>query len=349
MTVTLAAVQASSAWLDREAGVAKACHLIEEAGRAGADIVGFPENFLPGHPNWFYYHPATTPHAMSLATRLFQQSLEVPGPEVEALGRVAARWKINVVMGLTERAPGSTGTLFNTQILIGSDGRLAGKHQKLLPTLGERIVHAAGGRETQVTFSSELGPVSALACGENSNPLAVAMIAAAYPLVHVASWPDHFVPGGPGMRASSELASRNIAYMTKAFVIASVGVNSQAMIEDCAATDADRDFLADPETTGGACIVAPTGTIIAGPLPGDQEGIVYAEVDLDNCIRARMLHDVSGHYNRSDVYQLVVDDRPAPLVSRLRGATGSAAAHLEYGGAAEPPEAAAEALLPDPA
>jgi nitrilase len=320
-TVTLAAVQAASAWLDRDAGVARACALIEEAGRAGADIVGFPENHIPGHPNWFYYHPATTPHAMSLATRLFQQSVEVPGPEVEALGRAAARWNVNVVMGLTERMPGSTGTLFNTQILIGSDGQLIGKHQKLMPTLGERIVHAAGGRETQTAFSSEIGPISALACGENSNPLAVAMIAASYPLVHVASWPDHFVPGGPGMRASSELASRNIAYMTKAFVIASVGLNGPAMVEDCAASDADRAFLADPATTGGACIVAPTGTIIAGPLPGDQEGIVYAEVDLDDCVRGRILHDVAGHYNRSDVYRLFVDNRPAPLVSQNRGAT----------------------------
>lgn len=318
-SITLAAVQASSVWMDRAGGVAKACALIEEAGRAGADIVGFPENFIPGHPNWFYYHPVTDAKSLALGTRLFQESVEIPGPEVEQLQRAAARWKVNVVMGLTERAPGSTGTLFNTQIMIDAAGRLVGKHQKLLPTVGERLVHAAGGRETQVTFQADFGPVSALSCGENSNPLAVAMIAASYPLVHVASWPDHFIPGGAGMRASSELASRNIAYMTKAFVIASVGVNGPAMIEDCAVTDADRAFLADPTTTGGACIINPQGAIIAGPLPGDQEGIVYAEVDLDACITARMLHDVSGHYNRSDVYQLVIDDRPAPLVNRLSG------------------------------
>jgi nitrilase len=315
---TLAAVQAASVWLDRAATVAKACALIEEAGRAGADLVGFPENFIPGHPNWYYYHPATTPHSMQLATKLFKQSVEVPGPVVEVLCRAAADVGITVVIGLTERVPGSTGTLYNTQLLIDSAGRVAGKHQKLLPTLGERLVHGCGGRDTQVPFETELGPVSALACGENSNPLAVAAIAAAHPLVHVASWPNHFVPGGAGMPAASMLASRNVAYMSKAFVICSTGINDDAMIADCAATEADEQFLRDPSVTGGTCIIDPQAQVIAGPMPGDQEGILYADVDTDACIRARMLHDVAGHYNRSDVYRLTVDNRPAPLVERLR-------------------------------
>ncbi|WP_213454352.1 carbon-nitrogen hydrolase family protein [Rhizomonospora bruguierae] len=318
-TLTLAAVQAASVWLDRAATVDKACALIEEAGRAGADLVGFPENFIPGHPNWYYYHPATTPHSMRLATRLFKESVEVPGPEVAALARAAARASVHVVMGLTERAPGSTGTLYNTQLLIDSRGRVAGKHQKLLPTVGERLVHGCGGRETQVPFETELGPVSALACGENSNPLAVAAIAAAHPLVHVASWPNHFVPGGSGMPAASMLASRNVAYMTKSFVICSAGINDDAMIADCAATEADERFLRDSSGTGGTCIIDPQAQVIAGPMPGDREGILYAEVDTDACIRARMLHDVAGHYNRSDVYRLTVDNRPAPLIDRLTG------------------------------
>jgi nitrilase len=314
--LTLAAVQANPVWMDRDATIDKACALIEEAGAAGADVVGFPESFVPGHPNWYYYHPATTQHSMQLATRLFKESVEVPSPQTDALCRAAARAGTSVVIGITERVAGSTGTLYNTQLVIDAAGRLVGKHQKLLPTVGERLVHGHGGRETQVTFETEIGPLSALACGENSNPLAVAMISAAYPLVHVASWPNHFVPGGSGMPAASMLASRNVAYMTKAFVICSTGTNDEAMIADCAATADDEAFLRNPESTGGTCIIDPQAQVIAGPLPGDQEGIVYAEADTDICIRARMLHDVAGHYNRSDVYRLTVDNRAAPLIER---------------------------------
>lgn len=322
----LAAVQAAPVWLDRAATVAKACALIKEAGEAGADLVGFPENFIPGHPSWYYFHPAHSEKSMALAIRLFQESVEIPSADIDALCQAAASARVSVVMGLTERVHGSTGTLFNSQLFIDSAGTVVGKHQKLLATMSERMVHASGGPEFQRPFGSEFGHISTLICGENSNPLAVAMIAAFYPTVHVASWPNNFMPGPSSVRKGGLLAARNVAYMCKCFVISACGINSEAMIADFATSEADEAFLRDESKAGGTCIISPAGEVIAGPIPGNEEGIVYADVDFEACIRGRMLHDVAGHYNRSDVFKLLVNDAPSRLVTFATDAAPSAAA-----------------------
>lgn len=334
-TARLAAVQAAPVWLDREATVAKACELIREAGAAGADLVGFPENFIPGHPSWYYFQSAHSERSMELAIKLFRESVEIPGEAVDALCRAAASASVNVVMGLTERVPGSLGTLYNSQLFIDSSGSVAGKHQKLLATLSERMVHASGGPETQKVFQSRLGTLSSLICGENSNPLAVAMIASNYPTVHVAAWPNNFMPGPGSMRVGGLLAARNVAYMCKCFVISACGVNSKAMIADMALTEADQEFMRNPAKTGGTCIIAPSSELLVEPMPGDEEGIVYVDVNLEDCIRGRLLHDVAGHYNRPDVYRLLVNNAPSPLVSPFvaePAQTPAEAASAEVGG-----------------
>lgn len=328
----LACVQAAPVWLNREATVEKACRLIREAGANGADVIGFPENFIPGHPVWFYFYPATSKKSMDLAVELFKNSVEIPGPETEALCHAAAEASACVVMGLTEKRPTTTGTLFNTQLFIDRRGHIIGKHQKLVPTIGERLVHTGGAGDTQQVIMTEFGPISGLCCGENSNPLAVAVLAAQYTRVHVASWPNHFIPDYAGMCESSLLASRNIAYMCKCYVISSCSTNSPEMIERLAAAEADRAFLLDPTKTGGSTIINPRGDAIAGPLDGNTEGILYAEADLEATIRGRFVHDFGGHYNRADVFRLLVNSASPALLRNLpeqenppetRGSTGT--------------------------
>jgi len=314
--VRLAAVQAAPVWLNREGTVEKACRLIREAGANEAALVGFPENFIPGHPVWFYFHPATSKKSMDFATELFKNSVEIPSPATDALCQAAADAHVYVVMGLTEKLPYTTGTLYNTQLFIDRHGRIIGKHQKLVPTIGERLVHAGGAGETLGVVMTEFGPISGLCCGENSNPMAVAVLAAQYTRVHVACWPNHFIPAYAGMCESSCLASRNIAYMCKCYVISACGTNSPEMIEALPATEADRAFLVDPGKTGGSTIVNPRGDIIAGPLGGNQEGILYADADLEDTLRGRFVHDFGGHYNRPDVFRLVLNDANPSLLSR---------------------------------
>ncbi|MCS5582260.1 MAG: carbon-nitrogen hydrolase family protein, partial [Pseudomonadales bacterium] len=142
--VKVAAVQAASVFLDREASTEKACKLIREAGADGAQIIAFPESFIPGHPLWYHHHPATGVVANKFAVELFKNSVEVPGPEIETLSVAAREANAYVVIGICEKLPDTFGTMFNSQIWIGPSGELIGKHQKLMPTVGERLVHMGG-------------------------------------------------------------------------------------------------------------------------------------------------------------------------------------------------------------
>jgi len=169
--VKVAAVQAASVFLDREGSTEKACRLILEAGKQGARVIGFPEGFVPAHPVWYHHHPATGATANELAVVLFKNSVEIPGPEVDALCGAAREANAYVVIGVCEKLPRTIGTMFNTQVYIGPGGQLLGKHQKLVPTVGERLVHTGGFGDTFGAFQTEFGPMSGLICGENSNPL----------------------------------------------------------------------------------------------------------------------------------------------------------------------------------
>ena len=160
-----AAVQASSVWLDREASTEKACALIEEAGRSGADVVALPESFIPGFPYWVFVKPLSETgrwHA-----RLHDQAVEIPGPTIEALAGAAARAAVYAVVGVTERDRGSIGTLYNTNVVLSPEGELAGKHRKLVPTWGERAVWTGGDGSTLSVFPTRFGPLGTLNCGEN--------------------------------------------------------------------------------------------------------------------------------------------------------------------------------------
>ena len=318
-TIRLAAVQAAPVWLDREATVRKACDLIREAAEGGAKFIGFPENFIPGHPVWYYYHPATSQKSMDMAVRLFENAVEIPSDATDALCEAAAKARAYVVIGLTERQPDTTGTLFNTQLFIDPDGRIVGKHQKLTPTAGERLVHTGGSGDTQMSIPTEYGPVSGLCCTENSNPLSVEVLASQYARIHVASWPNHFIPGWAGMVETSIGASRNVSFVCKCFVISPCGTNSPEMIEALAANDEDRAFLNDPTKTGGSVITDPIGNVIAGPLMGNEEGIVYADADLELTVRAHLIQDFAGHYSRPDVFHLTVNRAKRPLVAYADG------------------------------
>src|SRR5712671_1394576 len=120
--VKVAAVQAASVFLDRAGSTQKACGLIREAGKNGARIIGFPEGFIPAHPVWYHHHAATGAIANKLAVELVKNSVEIPGPQTEAIGAAAREANATVVMGVCEKMPNTIGTMFNTQIYFGPDG-----------------------------------------------------------------------------------------------------------------------------------------------------------------------------------------------------------------------------------
>jgi nitrilase len=317
-TVKVAAVQAASVFLDRTGSTDKACGLIREAGRNGARVIGFPEGFIPAHPVWYHHHVATGAIANRLSVELFKNAVEIPGPETAALCAAAADAGAYVVMGVCEKLPNTIGTLFNSQLYIGPDGTLIGKHQKIMPTVGERLVHTGGHGDTFGAFATSFGPMSGLICGENSNPLAVFALTAEGTRIHVMSWPNHFPTSGDPLRNRVAVDSQGFAQMSKAFVVSACGTVDEAMIEKLAAGPEAEKFLRNPDCCGGSVIVAPNSRIIAGPLSA-EEGILYADCDLELGILMKLRHDFAGHYNRPDIFQLHIN-RAAPALYRAHNA-----------------------------
>jgi aliphatic nitrilase len=307
-TLRLAAVQASPVFLDRERSTEKACELIRKAGRDGADVVGFPEGFIPGHPGWQELIPATGEAALLLSRQLFKNAVEVPGPTVDALSAACREANVIAVMGINERRTGTTGSLYNTQLVFNRDGALLHKHQKIVPTIGERVLHTPGTTGCKASATTELGTISGLICGENANPLFQYAIGLDYPVVHVASWPAHF---GPGLMMPDiiEIVSRGLAYALKCFVINSVAVIDDGLFAAYGSDAAARTYLEAARGRGGASIVGPGGHIVAGPLPPGED-ILYADVHADDVIIPKFIHDFAGHYNRPELF--------APLFDRLR-------------------------------
>jgi aliphatic nitrilase len=345
--VKVAAVQAASVFLDREASTDKACRLIREAAAGGAQLIAFPEGFIPGHPIWYHHHPATGAIANRFAVELFRNSVEIPGPETAALARAAADAGAYVVIGVCEKLPGTLGTMFNTQVWFGPDGQLLGKHQKIMPTVGERLVHTGGFGDTFGAVPTVFGPVSGLICGENSNPLAVFALTAEHTRIHVMSWPNHFPTSGDPLRNRVAIDSQAFAQMSKAWVVSACGTVDEDTIRRLEVGPEGERFLRNPDCCGGSVIVSPYSRVVAGPM-GPEEGILYADCDLAAGINMKLRHDFAGHYNRPDIFQLHIN-REVPRLYRVHAGEGAAALPGPRAGLLPIPAAEGVTALPRPA
>jgi aliphatic nitrilase len=315
-TFRAAAVQESPVWLDRDASIDKACNLIAAAAAGGADIVAFPESFVPGFPYWVFTHPPA--QAADWHRRLHDNAVTVPGPQVDRLAAACARAGLISVVGVTERDAGNVGTLYNTNLVFGSDGTLLGKHRKLVATFSERVVWAGGDGSTLGVFPTPWGPLGTLCCGENLNTLARFALLAQGERIHVANFPSAAMAGARHTREELFLHVAPHAYEGKVYSI---------VASDCGSAELAARLGQDMSRAHGSynCIsgvVGPDGTWVAPPLI-DEPGIAYADCPLDAITNGRLFHDITGHYNRFDVLELTLNRTPVagrPL--RFRDAPG---------------------------
>jgi len=309
----IAAVQAAPVFMDLDATIEKACRLIGEAAQGGASLVAFPEAFVPGYPIWVWFVPPGKTHPLrALYTRLHANSISIPGPAVDRLGEAAAEWGVTVAIGVNERnSEGSDSTLFNTLLYLGPDGRVLGRHRKLIPTAGERLVWGqAAGSDLEV-FDLPFGKVSGLLCWENYMPLARYTLSAKGEQIHVAPTWDRGEPWISTMR--------HVAKESRCFVLGTC----QAFHIDDIPDDFDfkSEYLAEVDgwlNPGLSVIVDPDGVVVAGPLEG-EEGILYADVHPDQLIGPRWQLDTAGHYSRPDVFELRVHNEPRPPIVEVDG------------------------------
>jgi len=305
--IRVAAAQLAPVFLDREGTVEKVCNAMKEAASNGARVVAFPETFIPGYPYWaatFDPLSARRSSTPSFSRRLFEQSVEIPSPTTRELCRAAKKAGCLAVIGLNER---EGGTLYNTQLFVGPDGEIIGRHRKLVPTSHERMVWGRGDGRDLMVFSSPFGKVGGLICYEHSNALFRYALQAQGEEIHVANWPG----GMPWINGIIDAAVRHYAFEGQSFVINSTAVLTEEIIEALG-----KGGSVDQLKPGGgySAIVAPGGKYLAGPEP-EKETILYADLDFDEIIDWNMMVDSSGHYARPDVVQLLLRREPHhPLV-----------------------------------
>ena len=303
----VAIVQNSPIFLDLDASLAKAISLAEEAAKRQARLIAFGETWLPGYPAWLDHctDVALWDHRPSkdVFARLRQNSLTVPGKEAETLAQIAGDLKVTLVIGANERVetgPGN-GTLYNTLLTFTPDGQLANHHRKLVPTYTERLIWGQGDGRGLRSIATPAGRVGGLICWEHWMPLARQAMHIAGEHVHVAVWPT--------VHQMHQVASRHYAFEGRCFVLAAgMIMRVKDLPRELGLTPG---LGANPESFllyGGSTIFGPDGRYVVEPLC-EQEDIIIADLDLDALDRERMTLDVSGHYNRSDLFTFRVETK----------------------------------------
>jgi nitrilase len=306
----VAAVQAAPVFLNREATLRKACRLIEEAGSHGARLVAFPEVFVPGYPYWARY---LAPFKGDVLTReLILQSVRVPSEESDALCEAAQRANIYVVIGINERDPQSSSTIYNTNLIIDSRGQILGKHHKLVPTFAEKLVWSIGDGLGMRVYDTEIGKLGTLICAQNTNTLARFVLIAEGEQIHVANYLSMPArdPAFASFAREVEMRCACHALEGRLFNIASSSLIDDSVVDVLSPFPEICDML----RTGNSCHTAvhgPAGFAVAGPLDPNTEGILYADIDLNDLILPKLRYDIAtSNFNRFDLMRVQIDRRP---------------------------------------
>jgi len=312
-----AAVQAAPVFLDADATVDKVCRLIREAGDNGARLVAFPEVFVAGYPYWSWL--ANPVDASPWFEKLVKASIEIPGPEIRKIAQAAQANHINVIVGVNERSKTGIGTLYNTLVTISDEGRILGRHRKLVPTWAEKLTWANGDASALRVHQTSVGPLGSLACGENTNTLARFSLLSQGELMHVASYISLPVaPAAYDMAEAIKVRAAAHCFEGKVFTTVSCSTVSEGIISAMEALNPKARELMSRRNSAFSGFLGPDGRVIGEPLI-DEEGIVYADIDLSRCIQPRQMHDITGHYNRFDIFDLRVNRRALQPAQFLDG------------------------------
>jgi nitrilase len=299
--VTVAIAQSAPVYLDKRASLTKALDLVQRAAKRGARIVAFGETWLPGYPAWLDVCPGAAlwqnPSSKDVFAKLRNNSITVPGEEVNLLSEAAQDLKIAIVIGVNERVdsgPGN-GTLYNSLLTISDEGQFKNHHRKLVPTYTERLVWGNGDGRGLEAVPTSVGRVGGLICWEHWMPLTRMAMHNSGEHIHVAVWPT--------VHELHQLASRHYAFEGRCFVLA---VGLMMRVDDLPAEfrgnvtsqSGDSQWL----ERGGSAIIGPDSKYVLDPV-FDREDLLISHLDLTQIDREMMAFDVSGHYARPDLFR----------------------------------------------
>lgn len=307
-SISVAIIQASPVYLNMTASLEKVETLVEEAANKGAKLIVFGETWLTGYPSWLDYsanaavwgHPPTK----KLFAKMYQNSLEIPSKESEFIGDLAKKHQVIICIGVNEiiRSGGGNGTIFNSFLIFDEKGELVNHHRKLMPTYTEKLLYGMGDGHGLKTVETDFGRVGGLICWEHWMPLARQAMHNAEEIIHIALWPS--------VHEVHQLASRHYAFEGRCFVIAVGQILSAKEIPDEMVLP--PDFESEPDKllmNGGSCVIGPDGQFLLEPQ-FDKNEVIYFEIDnLERAIEERMTLNVTGHYQRPDVFDLQLNKK----------------------------------------
>jgi nitrilase len=313
-SVRIAVIQQPPHLLDAPATLASAIDRLHEAADAGAQLIVFPEAYVPGYPVWIWRLRPGPDYGVTSAlhARLLQNSVDLVTDGLRPLREAAAERGVVVVCGIHEREGDfSRATLYNTVVTIGSDGEIRNRHRKLMPTNPERMVWGEGDASGLRVIETEAGRLGSLICWENYMPLArYALYAEGVEIYMAPTWDS----------GDTWLATmRHIAAEGRCWVI---GAGCSMRGADVPADFPERNRLFPDEdewlNPGDSVVIAPGGEVVAGPLH-KEHGQLVADIDPKQVAAAHRTLDVAGHYGRNDVFQVIVNRKSGTPVSYEAG------------------------------
>ena len=319
-SVRAAAVQISPDLQRADKTLEKVLQAMNDAARQGAELIVFPETFVPYYPYFSFIYP---PVAMGAAhLQLYRQAVTVPGPVVSTVAEQARALAMVVVLGVNERDHGS---LYNTQLIFDADGELVLKRRKITPTYHERMIWGQGDAAGLKVAQTRLGRIGALACWEHYNPLARYALMTQHEQIHCSQFPGSLV--GPIFAEQMEVTMRHHALESGCFVVNSTGWLSDEQIVS---------ITADPQlqkALRGGChtaIISPEGKHLVPPLT-EGEGILVADLDLNLITKRKRMMDSVGHYARPELLSLLINQRPGRYATMMSGGVEMSVSDLVAG------------------
>ncbi|KAE8389565.1 carbon-nitrogen hydrolase [Aspergillus alliaceus] len=336
-SLRLAAAHVAPVFLAARETTHKAIHLIEQASRNQANLIVFPESFISAFPVWSALRPPTENH--DLFRRMAHESIDADGEEMQAVRATAKKCNVVVSIGFSERVRPGRATLFNSNMIISNRGDVLIHHRKLVPTFFEKLTWSPGDGHGLRVAETEWGKIGALICGENTNPLARYALMAQGEQVHISTWPaiwptrvpspsalgeSNPQPGATATANYDNVAANRIraaahCFEAKCFGVLSAGVLGGDAIDIIASGSPYLRQVMEQSQRAATMFLDPTGAPISGftmaedatRQPADYlqatEGILYADVSLEDCIEGKQYHDVVGGYQRMDIFDLNVN------------------------------------------
>ncbi len=307
-----ATVQTAPVFLNVEKTIDKAISFVKEAANNGAKLIAFPEVFVAGYPYWNWI--MTPVQGSKWYEELYKNSVDVAGPDIKRLCLAAKDNDIQIVIGINERGK-SYGEIYNTNLIIDNKGIIVGKHRKLVPTWAEKLTWTSGDGSSLKVYNTEIGPIGTLACGENTNTLARFTLLSQGELIHIANYislpvapPDYNMAEAIKIRAAAH------SFEGKLFTIVSCSTISKEIMEFLKPDVPNVEELLERKNSAFSGFLGPNGATIGEPLI-DDEGMIYADIDLAKCIQPKQMHDILGHYNRFDIFDLRVNTAPTRKIT----------------------------------